>query len=286
MGQPRHCRRDFLFAEQVLLDGCAYLDDISGLTFQKWFQAMFDLFIIIGAAFCAGVLNAIAGGGSFLTFPALIFVGLPPIAANATSAVAVFPGYLSGAAGFLPEIRSFDRRELYYLLGLSVVGGVAGALLLLVTPSQVFSFIVPWLLLFATLLFAFDKKIRSWTQGDAGPGAFGKGAATLAVTTYGGYFNGGLGIVLLALLSGLGYRDINLMNGLKNALSFILSGASVITFLLAGIVHLREAAIMMVVATIGGYVGARIARKLPVKVIRSIVIAVGLGMTVVFWLRG
>ena len=244
---------------------------------------MFDLAIIIGAAFFAGVLNAIAGGGSFLTFPALVFIGVPPIAANATSAVAVFPGYLSGAAGFKSEIRSFDRRELFSLLCLSVMGGVAGALLLLVTPSEVFSFIAPWLLLLATLLFAFDKKIRNWTQSERGVNPVGKTVATLAVTTYGGYFNGGLGIVLLALFSALGFRDINLMNGLKNVLSFILSGASVVTFLLAGIVYLREGAIMMIAATIGGYVGAKLARKLPESVIRPLVIVVGLGMTAVFF---
>ncbi|MGB7242375.1 MAG: sulfite exporter TauE/SafE family protein [Sulfitobacter sp.] len=246
---------------------------------------MLDVAVISLAAFFAGVLNAIAGGGSFLTFPALVFIGVPPIAANATSAVAVFPGYLSGAAGFFSEIRAFDRRELFLLLSLSVLGGVVGAILLLVTPSEVFSFIVPWLLLFATLLFAFDKKIRDWTQSEKGVNPVGKNAATLAVTIYGGYFNGGLGIVLLALFSGLGFRDINLMNGLKNALSFILSGASVVTFLLAGIVYLREAAIMMVVAAVGGYVGAKLARQLPVSVIRSIVIVVGLGMTAVFLTR-
>lgn len=246
---------------------------------------MLDLTIISVAAFLAGVLNSIAGGGSFLTFPALVFIGVPPIPANATSAVAVFPGYLSGAAGFLSEIRAFDRRALFVLLGLSVLGGVLGAVLLLITPSEVFSFVVPWLLLFATLLFAFDKQIRSWTKGEGKANPVGRNAATLAVTTYGGYFNGGLGIVLLALFSGLGFRDINLMNGLKNALSFILSGASVVTFLLAGIVYLKEAAIMMILATVGGYLGARLAKKLPVNVIRSIVIAVGLGMTVVFLAR-
>ena len=163
------------------------------------------------------------------------------------------------------------------------MGGVAGALLLLVTPSEVFSFIAPWLLLLATLLFAFDKKIRNWTQSERGVNPVGKTVATLAVTTYGGYFNGGLGIVLLALFSALGFRDINLMNGLKNVLSFILSGASVVTFLLAGIVYLREGAIMMIAATIGGYVGAKLARKLPESVIRSLVIVVGLGMTAVFF---
>ncbi len=246
---------------------------------------MLDVVIISIAAFFAGVLNAIAGGGSFLTFPALVFIGVPPIPANATSAVAVFPGYLSGAAGFLSEIRAFDRRELYILLGLSILGGVLGAVLLLVTPSEVFSFIVPWLLLFATFLFAFDKQIRNWTKSDSGASPVGKTAATLVVTTYGGYFNGGLGIVLLALFSGLGFRDINLMNGLKNVLSFILSGASVVTFLIAGIVYMKEAAIMMLAATVGGYLGARLARRLPVSVIRSVVIVVGIGMTVVFLMR-
>ncbi|WP_242407004.1 sulfite exporter TauE/SafE family protein [Phaeobacter sp. S60] len=246
---------------------------------------LIDFIIITGAAFFAGVLNAIAGGGSFLTFPALVFVGVPPIAANATSAVAVFPGYLSGAAGFMEELRIFDRGALLALLGLSVVGGVLGAILLLITPSAVFSFIVPWLLLFATLLFAFDENIRSWTQSKKGVNPIGKTTTILTVTTYGGYFNGGLGIVLLALFSGLGYRDINLMNGLMNALSFILSGASVATFLLAGIVYLREATIMMVAATIGGYIGAKLAKRLPRTAIRTIVIVVGLGMTMVFWTR-
>ncbi len=246
---------------------------------------MLDITIISVAAFFAGILNAIAGGGSFLTFPALVFVGVPPIPANATSAVAVFPGYLSAAAGFFAEIRAFNRRELWFFLGLSVLGGVLGALLLLVTPSEVFGFIVPWLLLFATILFAFDKKIRAWAKSDESANPVGKTAATLAVTTYGGYFNGGLGIVLLALFSGLGFRDINLMNGLKNILSFILSGASVATFLIAGIVYFKEASIMMIVAALGGYVGARISRKLPVSVIRTIVIVVGLGMTVIFLVR-
>tara|TARA_B110000008_G_C16978910_1_gene567518 strand:+ start:5743 stop:6069 length:327 start_codon:yes stop_codon:yes gene_type:complete len=108
----------------------------------------------------------------------------------------------------------------------------------------------------------------------------------LVVTTYGGYFNGGLGIVLLALFSGLGYRDMNLMNGLKNLLSFILSAASVCTFALAGIVFWKHAIIMMIMATIGGYIGAIIARRLPKSIVRIIIIVVGLGMTVLFLMRG
>ncbi len=247
---------------------------------------MFDLILISVAAFLAGVLNAIAGGGSFFTFPALVFTGVPPIAANATSTVAVFPGYLSSALGFVKEIRALDRRVLLGLVGLSTLGGVLGALLLLVTSPGVFRFLVPWLLLFATLLFAFDRHIRKLTAGRRPAGPLGRALATLAVTIYGGYFNGGLGIVLLALFARLGYRDMNQMNGLKSLLSLILSVASVITFALAGIIVWKPALVMMVSTTVGGYSGALVARRLPTAVVRAVVIIVGLVMSAAFFVRG
>lgn len=249
---------------------------------------MLDGAILVIAAFLAGLLNAIAGGGSFLTFPALVFVGVPPIAANATSAVAVFPGYLSSAFGFRKQLVGLQRSELAGYILLSITGGIAGALLLLVTPSELFEWIVPWLLLLATLLFAFDKSLRKLTarsgSGENGR-SVGRTLATLLVTTYGGYFNGGLGIVLLALFSGLGMRDIQLMNGMKNMLSFILSAASVATFAIAGIVHWPEAVLMMIAASFGGYTGAHLAQRMPVSVIRSLVIMVGFAMTLVFFVR-
>lgn len=245
---------------------------------------MIDFVVLFTAAFLAGVLNAIAGGGSFLTFPALVFTGVPPIAANATSAVAVFPGYASSALGFMGELRAFDRRLLIRLVLLSVVGGVSGSLLLLVTPASVFNWVVPWLLLFATILFLLGSRINSWIEARGKANSDGW-FATLVVSIYGGYFNGGLGIVLLALFSAQGMRDLNLMNGLKNGLSFVLSAASVATFALAGIVHWKQAAIMMVAATIGGYVGARLARRMPAVMVKSIVVAVGLLMTAVFFMR-
>ncbi|MCT4657382.1 MAG: sulfite exporter TauE/SafE family protein [Cohaesibacter sp.] len=257
---------------------------------------MFDLGLLISAAFLAGILNAIAGGGSFLTFPALVFVGVPPIPANATSAVAVFPGYLSSTLGFLSELKAHNRQELILFVLLSIIGGVAGAVLLMVTPSSLFNTIVPWLLLIATALFAFDKVIRRWSEAHQQAGAdsaekgflgasAGKVVSTLVVTTYGGYFNGGLGIILLALFSSLGMRDIHVMNGLKNGLSFILSAASVLTFALAGLVFWKEAIIMMLAATVGGYAGAHLARLLPASIVRTIVILVGLGMSIAFFLR-
>lgn len=262
--------------------------DGSALRLKETMQgaAVFDVILILTAGFLAGGLNAIAGGGSFLTFPALVFVGVPPISANATSGVAVFPGYLSSTLGFIDELKAFPRPALLFFIALSILGGVLGAVLLLITPSEVFSFVVPWLLLFATVLFAFDKPLRRLIRAEDGISTGKRLAATLAVTTYGGYFNGGLGIVLLALFSALGYRDMNQMNGLKNLLSFILSAAAVLTFAIAGIVVWKLALIMMVANTIGGYGGARIARNLPVKAVRSIVICVGSIMTLAFFLQG
>lgn len=245
---------------------------------------MIDIVVLCTAAFLAGGLNAIAGGGSFLTFPALVFTGIAPIAANATSAVAVFPGYASGALGFLGELRVFDRLVLIRLVLLSIIGGVSGSLLLLVTPASVFNWVVPWLLLFATILFLLGGRINSWIESRGKAGSNGW-FVTLVVSIYGGYFNGGLGIVLLALFSAQGMRDLNLMNGLKNVLSFVLSAASVATFALAGIVHWKEAAIMMVAATVGGYFGARLARRMPAVMVKSIVVAVGLVMTTAFFMR-
>lgn len=245
---------------------------------------MLDLVTICAAAFLAGALNAIAGGGSFLTFPALVFTGVPTIPANATSAVAVFPGYASGALGFRTELRDFDRRQLAGLIALAVIGGVAGSLLLLVTPSELFNWVVPWLLMFATLLFLLGDRIAAWVKGRESNG-HGGWISTLAVSVYGGYFNGGLGIVLLALFSALGFRDLNLMNGLKNILSFVLSAASVVTFTLAGIVYWPQAFVMMIAATAGGYAGARLARILPKTVVRNIVVLVGFAMTAVFFVR-
>ncbi|WP_293572599.1 sulfite exporter TauE/SafE family protein [Phaeobacter sp.] len=249
-------------------------------------MTFFDIFLLAVAAYFAGVANAIAGGGSFLTFPALVFTGVPAIAANATSAVAVFPGYLSGALGFFGELKDVPKRYLVLLLGLSLAGGVLGSLLLLVTPATVFAFVVPWLLGFATLLFAFGHRLTAWAERNLKAEGWTGNAATLLVCIYGGYFNGGLGIVLLALFSMLGLRDINLMNGLKNGMSFVLSGASVVTFALAGIVYWPQALLMMVTATIGGYCGAIAAKRLSAATMRALIICVGCVMTLIFALKG
>jgi uncharacterized membrane protein YfcA len=245
---------------------------------------MIDALILAAAAFLAGVLNTVAGGGSFLTFPALVFTGVPVVAANATSAIAVFPGYLGGALGFRREISAFDRGRLLRIVGITVLGGLVGSLLLLVSSAGVFSCVVPFLLAFATLVFAFGERLQGWIRRHPSHPARGP-IGLILVSIYGGYFNGGLGIVLLSLFALWGMSDLNLMNGLKNALSFALSVISVVVFAAAGIVAWPQAILMMAASAAGGYAGAPLARALPRSAVRGIVIAVGAIMSVVFFWR-
>ena len=242
---------------------------------------MSSYIVITIAAFFAGVLNALAGGGSFLTFPALIFAGVPPVAANATSTLAVFPGYLGSALGFRKDIESLDRAVVIRYVVIALIGGLVGSLILLATSDRLFSAIVPWLLLVATFLFAFGDWIRARLSGANLP----EKTALMVVSVYGGYFNGGLGIILLSLFSALGMRDLNQMNGLKSGLSFVLSAISVATFALAGIIYWSEAGVMMVASTVGGYAGAHVAKALPKRIIRGFIIVVGLTMALVFFIR-
>jgi hypothetical protein len=244
------------------------------------------------AAFAAGVLNAIAGGGSFLTFPALVFTGVPPIAANATSALAVSPGYLGSVWGFRSELQALDPRLLRREALLAAVGGLCGAGLLLVTPAKVFSGLVPWLLLFATVLFAAGPHLAQWGRRTDANGIESSGLARwrlpglLLVSVYGGYFNGGLGILLMALYTLTGEARIHTANALKNFNSFVLSILSVVAFAVAGAIVWPQAVLMMVCASAGGFAGARLARRLPASWVRGLVIATGLVMSVAFFQRG
>jgi len=221
------------------------------------------LTLLLGSAgFAAGALNAIAGGGSFLTLPALLVAGLPPIVANATSALAVSPGYLGSTLGFRAELAQLPRRRLLRETLLSAIGGVLGALLLLLTPSEVFRGLIPWLLLFATALFLLGPWLaqRLVQAGPEGEPSW-RNPGLLAVAAYGGYFNGGLGILLMALYSASGEKNLHTANALKNLNSLVLSLLSVLTFVLAGVIAWGPALLMMATATVGGYVGARHARR-------------------------
>ncbi|SFL18700.1 sulfite exporter TauE/SafE family protein [Shimia haliotis] len=244
-----------------------------------------EVFVLAIAGFGAGVVNTIAGGGTFLTFPALVWAGVPPVAANATSAVSVFPGYLGGAVGFLSELKTLSRAQMIRLTIITLAGGLAGSLLLLVSSNEAFSLVVPFLLFFATTAFLLGPKLRNWAAGRTRllrpEGAVG----LFLVSVYGGYFNGGLGIVLLALFAMWGWRDLHLMNGVKNGLSFALSAISVATFAVAGLVVWPMAVLMMVFAVLGGYSGAWVAKAVPASVVKAMVVVIGYGMSAIFFVR-
>ena len=245
---------------------------------------MFETALLLTAAFVAGALNSVAGGGSFLTLPALVFVGVPPVVANATGTVALLPGYAAGAWGFREDTQAPPGLSMARLVVLSLVGGALGAGLLLVTSNDTFSIVVPWLLLVATVLFALGPKLREWTAGGK-PSTAKATAGVLVVAAYGGYFNGGLGILLLALFGLLGQTQLNAMNGLKNLVSTLLTAIAVAVYAIGGVVNWRYALLMMVAATAGGYIGARVARRIPALWLRWGIVATGLVMTGIFFWR-
>ncbi len=245
---------------------------------------MFEIALLLTAAFVAGALNAVAGGGSFLTLPALVFVGVPPVIANATGTVALLPGYAAGAWGFREDTQAPPGLSMARLVVLSLIGGALGAGLLLVTSNATFSIVVPWLLLAATVLFAFGPQLRQMLAGGK-PSTAKATVGVLAVAIYGGYFNGGLGILLLALFGLLGQTQLNAMNGLKNLVSALLTTIAVAVYAIGGVVNWRYALLMMVAATAGGYIGARVARRIPAAWLRWGIVATGLVMTILFFVK-
>ena len=248
------------------------------------------LALLLAAAFTAGALNAVAGGGSFLTLPALVFTGVPPVIANATGTVALLPGYMAGAWGFKDDMQSPPGLSMKQVVALSLIGGSAGAALLLFTPDATFRKVVPWLLLAATAMFAFGPQLRAWAAGKnaahATPSVAKAAAGMLIVAIYGGYFNGGLGILLLALFGLLGQTSLNAMNGMKNLVSALLTAIAVVIYAVGGIVEWKQAIVMMVAATLGGYLGARVARKIAPHVLRWGIVATGLVMAGLFFAKG
>lgn len=245
--------------------------------------------VLIAAAIVGGAQNAIAGGGSFLTFPALVFVGLGSIEANATSTVALWPGALASAFGFRKELRVAGSRPLNLALcGTSFVGGVLGAWLLVMTPESVFDWLVPFLLLLATVLFAFGDRLRRLAGAQSGavePRPLRSALWLLPIAIYGGYFGGGIGMMMLALFALLGMSELHRMNGLKSLLSAAINGVALVTFALSGLVRWPEAAMMVVGAIVGGFGGAALSRRIPQKKVRAVVVALGVVLSALFLLR-
>lgn len=249
-------------------------------------QALIVLFV---AGVLGGALNAVAGGGSFIAFPALLFTGVPPIPSNATNAFALWIGTTSSVRAYW-KLLNISRRVLVPLIVSSVVGGVAGAYLLLHTPAQTFLKVLPWLMLGATLLFVFGKKLvgkrPSALARDASTGALaGAVVFELVVALYGGYFGGGVGIMNLAMLASLGMTDIHAMNALKVVLSGVINGVAIVMFIAAGAIYWPQGIVMTLGAILGGYSAAHYSQKLPQAWVRAFVIVVGTGMTIYFFVK-
>jgi len=244
------------------------------------------IFLFVAGAL-GGALNSVAGGGSFIAFPALLWTGVPPIPANATNTIALWSGTAASGGAYRKRL-DVPRRMLIPLLAASLVGGVAGAILLLRTPGHTFMRVLPWLTLGATLLFAFGRKIAgnrgSVIQQETTQGALaGATLFQLCVGVYGGYFGGGMGIIMLAMLATLGMSDIHAMNALKTVMGSVINGVAVITFVLAHAVYWKHGVVMIAGAVAGGYLGAHYAMKLPPAWVRTFVVLVGAGMTVYFF---
>ena len=248
---------------------------------------MTNFIVIAVAAFAAGIVNALAGGGTFLTFPALIAAGIPPISANATSTLALYPGYFvsawAGRSAFALAGKE-QRLNIRLLSVISLIGGLAGGLLLIFTPAPVFSFVVPWLLGFATLAFALGNFIPKQIGATwLGPRGIASVQALLAV--YGGYFGGGVGLMMLAALTFFGLRDIRLMNVIKLIFAGLMNTAAVASFAIAGLVHWPEALVMMAAGISGGYAGGRLNGVIDPRAVKAFVIVTGSALTIWFALK-
>ncbi len=238
--------------------------------------------LILIASFLAGAMNAIAGGGTFFSFPALLAIGVPPVMANATNSVALWPASLSSAWAYRNELSRHKKRLLLLTL-VAFVGGILGSMLLLSIRDEAFARLIPWLLLFATVVFAFSDKISSL----ANLHTLSRDKifhlltlpALLGVSVYGGFFGAGLGILLIAYLLIVETQSISEANALKNYLSAVTYSVSVVVFVSAGAISWQHMLMMLPSATLGGYMGALFAKKISHRLLRWIITIVGFGLS-------
>ena len=242
--------------------------------------------ILIAAAFLGGALNSLAGGGTLVTFPALLFAGLNPIDANASSVVALFSGTFSGAWAYRRNILAVAELSVLGLFTLSLVGGLIGAILLLWTPATIFATLVPWLILFATIVFAVGNfaPVGAIRRLQLGPRS--ALVALFIIAIYGGYFGGGIGFLLLAAFTLMGMRDINAMNGLKMGLVGVMTVTAILAFIAANVVRWPETLPMLASSALGSYMAAHWAQRLDQRLIKGFVVVLGAGLTVYFAWRG
>lgn len=252
---------------------------------------MFEPIFLIMAGVIGGVINSIAGGGSFVTFPALLAVGVPPVSANATNTFSACAGYLSGAYALKKDLLKY-KKELPKLILISVLGGIIGALLLINTPDTVFEKAIPWLMFIATLLFIFGNKINHYLKH------IGKrnrrmswivsailSLFLLAVSVYGGFFNAGLGIITLSYLALAGHTNINIMNGLKLLISSAVSLVAIALFIKNGAIAWHQGLMVLTGTLLGGFLAAHLSKQWPQKYIRIIIIITSCLITVYFFIK-
>ena len=257
---------------------------------------LWQVSLVFLSALIAGMMNSVAGGGTLVAFPTLLWIGVEPIRANVTCTVALWPGSLGAMFGFRHELG--DSRRLMLLLGVpSVAGGLIGAFLLLLTPSRVFASIVPFLILFATILFSAGEPITRRLARSKAPRTYAERSPSrgwwagaivfqFVVAIYGGYFGAGMGILMLAALGLMGLTDIHQMNGLKNFFAVCINIIAAAYFIASGRVEWPYALVMVVGAIVGGYGGAGLARKLGRRFVRRAVIVIGFAMAVSLLFRG
>jgi hypothetical protein len=232
--------------------------------------------ILAASAFAAGLVNAVAGGGTLITFPALLATGVPAVAANATNTVALFPGQLASSVAYRSHIAE-ERRRALVLAVPSLLGGVLGAVLLLALPERAFELAVPWLILFACVVLGFQtqlKRVVASASHANHPAALW--IAQLLISIYGGYFGAGIGILMLAAMGILLPSSIQHANALKVLFSLLINAIAAVVFVLSGAVRGPEAVLMAAASIAGGFLGARLAQRLPPAGMRGFAIAVGL----------
>ncbi len=239
--------------------------------------------LLIAAAFAAGAINSVAGGGSFLTFPSLVVAGIPAVMANASNTVALVPGAVTSGIVYRADIGRVQEKRLPVWFLVCLLGGIVGAVLLLVTSDRTFRQIAPWLLGFATLLFAFGQQVSLAMRGRLHANQPLMLLLLFPIAVYGGYFGGGIGIMILAAFRLYGMTDIHAMNGIKTLLSATLNAVAAVMFIVAHQVAWAPTLAMMAAGIAGGYAGPVAARRLRPGVIRAIVIVVGVLMTAYFF---
>jgi uncharacterized membrane protein YfcA len=244
---------------------------------------------LFSAAVAGGAINSVAGGGGFIAFPSLLFTGMPPVNANATNTIALWPGTVASTGAYRRTLSWKLLKSLSPLIIITFFGSILGAALLLHTPQTTFMKMVPWLLLGATVLFCFAGKITAWIRQrhpSRGPGRLtiiGVTVLQLCVAIYIGYFGAGVGIVMLGLLAVMGMEDIHAMNGMKTLLATCGNGVAVVMFIVARAVFWPQALLMVCGAILGGYGGAYYAQKTDPKIVRYIIIGIGSSMTAYFF---